>query len=569
MRYSRVLSILFGLSIFSVAALALATGSYFEFAPKLSDPLDIDSQAGEVYEILYLQNDHISGIDFWLANPGSPGDLSFGLRRDGAATLLGSDTVTVPTLSPTFEGTRTRIDFGYPIPVAANTRYAIRLLSEAPEISVYKALSRGAVLEHNRPYTSEYVPGVARVGDEEREYGFKFALYETAEAVPPIISNATTTVLDFDEAKLRWNANEPVDYRIEYSYSGGTTNVIDWSGEYTLCTEAPSPCEEVLAVVPDKLYIYLLVVRDEWGNVSEKAGAFASLTTPGEAPVVVPPQGEELPPPDTVPPVLGPLITAFIGTDWLKVYWYSGEPADSYLKVTSDSSGQNIVTSAVSSVYEYDHVLQTPPVLAPNRTYYAFGVSKDPSGNIASNSVTFKTLGETATSTPLPPPSPPPPVPPAAEPPAEPESQANPELFVPPGVEIDFLLDDEIGAGSGSFTIRWNAPAAGDPSDGYRVDIFDESNNLVRQVTVPRDAVRELTVRGLGAGKYRILIYSNNGGIFERIAEPIDIEVRPDPAWFALLKRSPFVIIPGLLIAALIFYFIKRERVRLAEETEL
>src|SRR3990167_5486111 len=132
------------LSVFAFPAVAFAYGmGDFEFVPKVSSPLNIIDQPELVYEIFFPQNDHLSGLDLWVDNEGLPGEVSFGLRRDGVDTLLTSKTITATNTPMSTTGTKLHIDFGELISVIGNQKYSLKILSETPAFRVYKAPSAG------------------------------------------------------------------------------------------------------------------------------------------------------------------------------------------------------------------------------------------------------------------------------------------------------------------------------------------------------------------------------------------------------------------------------------------
>jgi hypothetical protein len=574
-------------AFFVMVAVIVATGfavaqsqtPYFEFAPKISDPLDIDDQSGDVFEVFFPQNDHLSGIDIWVDNTGVGGQVSFGLRRDGNDSLLTAATVNIlENVSPSFEGSRIHIDFPAQVFVNSDEKYTVKILSEIPDFRVYKSNRRLILLGHNAPYTSEYINGVARINDSEQDFSFKFALYENNESLPPVITNVKTEIISLDAVQLSFNANEPVDFKVQYGpMNGSNPSEISFSGEYSLCSQGATPCLASFSVLPDTTYNYTLTARDDWGNETLVSGSFESLESPtGSLPPV---ENEETLPPlatsDTTSPTISNLRTIWIKTDSVKIAWTTNEVANASLRVTEDEAGNlGAVTFVSDPIFELEHVLTSPAFLSSATTYYAHIRSVDLSGNISESSIQFITLSdgsgsegsggdeeesgesnETSSTEILT---------------GEEEEVPAPSggILPPPTIEFsaqETTTEEGIVSGKGAISFQWQIPSEGPPEDGYRIDVFDESGQLVKQVFVKDGSENQAKIRGLGPGKYTIIIYSNRGGVFEKIAEPTQIVVLPK----TLLERIfQFWYIYILIISALVlgpWYLVKRERVRLSK----
>ena len=74
-------------------------------------------------------------------------------------------------------------------------------------------------------------------------------------------------------------------------------------------------------------------------------------------------------------------------------------------------------------------------------------------------------------------------------------------------------------------TVRWITPGAGIPSDGYRIDLFDANFRIQNQLIVGSD-INELQLTDLAPGDYYVVVYANDGGVFERIGKVIKFTVK-------------------------------------------
>jgi hypothetical protein len=105
----------------------------------------------------------------------------------------------------------------------------------------------------------------------------------------------------------------------------------------------------------------------------------------------------------------------------------------------------------------------------------------------------------------------------------------------------------------GSFTISWDG--LGRDGAGYRVDVFDSHNNLVKQFFLgPDEKLQKIT--GLGNGAYRVIVYSENDGVYTKIASS-DFVVSQDSG---RALRWSFVGVGSALGIGLLIWFLKRKR---------
>lgn len=290
--FSSFLLVSFHLSLNAV----FAHGSvFFEFAPDAEKSLEVATVQAPA-QPFYAPNDFLDGIDLWIANRGAPGSVSFGIR-DATNHLLASKTLTIPTIAPTYSGTRFHVDFGTFVPVSAANLYRVRVVTTLPEFRLYYA-DQFQILQHNAQANPYYSVEPALVGSVPQNFAFTFALSESAETVPPIISSTTAMVLNPTSVRIEFNANEPVDAKVSYHAGGGQSQNTSYANTYTLCLPGGTSCKVPIITQPNSTYTYVLYAKDEWGNESAAVGTFVTPSD-GTSP---PPPGTPTPP----PPVSGP-----------------------------------------------------------------------------------------------------------------------------------------------------------------------------------------------------------------------------------------------------------------------
>ncbi|MDP3880857.1 MAG: hypothetical protein Q8Q32_01585 [bacterium] len=108
---------------------------------------------------------------------------------------------------------------------------------------------------------------------------------------------------------------------------------------------------------------------------------------------------------------------------------------------------------------------------------------------------------------------------------------------------------------SNSFSISWDEPSSGAPSSGYRVDVFDAHGNLVKQFILDTNT-RIQEISGLGNGAYTVIIYSNNDGVYEKIAFS-EFVISEEGSG---LRTLFLITAPILLVLALIWFFWRRRK---------
>lgn len=516
---------------------------YLEFNPDMSSSLkDVDVAIPS--QIFFAQNDFLGGFDLWLANPGSAGTAIFALLNE-QGIVIAIKTVTIPTIAVTSSGTKFHVDLNSQLPVLADDKYSIRITTSMPEIRLYYS-DRIQVISHNAPFVSPYVAGVAMLGGEEQYFSFKYALYETNETSAPIISNIGWSVVSETQMKIDFNANEAVDYRIEYGPSGQEYDqVTNFFGDYEFCTEGILTCAITIPVSPDTTYQYRLTAKDVWGNQGQVTGTFAS----GQSQVPT-----FTPPPADIPSIISNLRIVDVANNSVSVAWTTNEATSSRLLVVLN--GFISVTAVSDPTFELEHYLEIVSGLSGSTPYSAEVTSIDLGSNQTEASISFTTLGAIPTPTLTPSPSPT----------TSPTNSPNPSPIVSgvppttggpspsPQISTSSLPSPE-GAHTG--TIEWNAPTGGEPSDGYRIDIFDKDGKLVRTVFA-QSSSRSTDIPELNNGEYTVVVYANNDGVFKKVAPPTKLKIEP-----SFVKRIlgfwPYLLAAAILIGILIWQMLKRK----------
>lgn len=226
----------FSLTLIAVASPALADNEiFFEFAPDawLSERLGIQNQSpSQIFQL--NTNALLTGFDFWLDNPSTPGQVTFALFNAQGLTIA-VKTIGLPTMLPTPGGYKTHVDLIDPVQLVSGQTYTIKITTALTSAGIYHA-NRFNLLEHNQPYQSEYAQGVAKLDQEIQNFTFKMALYrpaqaegsstttedgdeendESEETPPPTISitNARVVSVTDTTATIAWTTNIAADSRV-------------------------------------------------------------------------------------------------------------------------------------------------------------------------------------------------------------------------------------------------------------------------------------------------------------------------------------------------------------------
>jgi hypothetical protein len=226
--------------------------------------------------------------------------------------------------------------------------------------------------------------------------------------------------------------------------------------------------------------------------------------------------------------------------------WSSNIAADSRASVRSQLSPLYVVASSYDPTLELEHTL-TVAGLIPNVNYFADVFSSNGSELV----LTTYTIGFRTTSGAGDPPTTPSattPTSPSATPSTTPSAApgqgtttpsstgtgaTSGEPITPPSTPSDAGgaagsggggapggIRAESGGSSDSTEISWSAPKAGEPLNGYRVDVFDKNHTLVQQVIVP-SGIHVTTIAKLEPGVHHAVVYTNTGDSFLKIGPAI------------------------------------------------
>ncbi len=474
---------------------------FYEFDPDYSQSLLVASSE-TVSEVFLPLNDYLGSLDFWVSNANTSGVVTFTLYNT-AGTAVAERTVNVPAIADTEDGTRLHVALPAQLAVTGNTPYRVRIATAIPTFRLYYA-DAVRLLAHNGSPLPTYTGGLARIGDNDMAFSFKFALYEDHESTPPQLTGVTVTQQSSTRTDITFNANEPVDRRLQY---GGIA--INYTGEYPSCAPDIQVCSLTLAVSPATTYQYTLTVQDVWGNQSTATGNFTTLGT-GQAPTPTPaasipasptPTVSPSPTPDTTAPAMinARLIASTAHT--ASFAWTTNEAANSTVVV---QLLPYLITAGANSdsTLELEHFIQVVN-LSPDAYFRATITSSDAVGNSSQATVDFLTPGETTAPTPTPSKTPGATPPPAISPTPTLTPVGTPGVTGPPD----------------NPQITWSPPAGGDPAAGYRVDIFDSTNKFIKTIIVP-PGQHQVAAGTLPAGNNRVIVYANNNGVFEKVAAP-------------------------------------------------
>lgn len=541
---------------------------YFEFAPDSGENLNVASVATP-YQVVYPQNDFLSGFDIWIDNSGDAGSASFGLR-DADNNLLTYATVTIPHIDPQWGGQVFHVDFDNAVAVSSTEMYKIKIVSSMPNLRLYYADRTEILTQNTQTIPVGSIFGAAELEGTEQNFIFKMALYENDDALAPIISNVAS-ITNPQNLTIQFNGNEPLDYKITLTpASGGATQIKDWSSVYSFCNLGIFTCGATFATTAGVTYNYELSARDYAQNTSQVGG---TITTPTN------PTGPTPQPSQPAPVISNVQITP---TDsGVTVYWQTDQAANSNLTVSRDPFGSNVVVSVTDETVEFFHNLSLNNYLSPQTTYFATLKSVTPSGQSASQILNFTTAAESQTtnpsSTPNPttgPTNPIPTNPTTNNNPLNPTNQTNPlgpggspEINESnlPEARISQITDS---SGNAVIVVEWNAPPSGEPNRGYQIDVLDASNNLAERLTAA-PGVHRVEIKGLPPGNYHLLIYANNDGILTRIARVLLVnlpkgQVTLIGSFLTFLGSTLFYTIAIVLIVTGViaaFYIIKLRRV--------
>jgi hypothetical protein len=230
--------------------------------------------------------------------------------------------------------------------------------------------------------------------------------------------------------------------------------------------------------------------------------------------------------------------------------WTTNLAADSRATIRSQLNPLYLYTSTYDPTLELEHTLVITGLVPGSLYFIDFFSQQNPSEPILTTyTVSFATAaGTTAPPTPPATPSPAPtptPTPPPTTPTPTPTSSApgttsdeeDEEETAPTDTSNTAQLPPALfsaGSGSESFSINWNAPEGGEPNGGYRIDIFDENHQLIRQLRAPSGTYNR-NVAILPPGTHEVIVYADRDGVYEKVAAPTSFEAektRSPLFWF-------------------------------------
>lgn len=288
-------------------------GVFYELNPDsyLASPL-LAATSQNLYLLFKPQNDFLTGFDVWVDNVGPSGAVTFALRND-ADSIVSTKTISVGTINPVQGGTKLHVNFPGAAAISNTKIYSLQIATDMPDARFYY-VDNVKIIQHTSPVLSPYLTGVTKINDAEQDFVLKFALYEDSDTAAPQINNLTVTQQTSASALVSFNANEPVDYKIDYGLAGGGQNLgFAYQNVFTPCAVGIVKCYIPLTVEPEKTYSFSIGVRDSWNNEAFFTGQFLIHALTSSTSTTTPP--EPLPPPPSPPPV----STKFSAGDRVKV----------------------------------------------------------------------------------------------------------------------------------------------------------------------------------------------------------------------------------------------------------
>ncbi len=488
---------------------------YFEFNPDYAESLLVAS-SDTVMEVFLPLNEHMSGMDFWMSNASTPGDVTLTLLNN-VGTQLAVRTITVPAIADSSRGTRVHWNWPAQLAVTAAAPYRVLVTTAVPTLRLYYS-GTNSILLHNASPAISYSSGRASIGGEEKEFSFTFGLYENTEGIPPQLTNIQIAQPAIGQAVLTFNANEPVDAQVEH-----TSGIVAYTGQQTSCIAGISPCSVTLSVTPGTDHTYTLTARDSWGNATVATGTFTSVGAPpstAPSPTPTPTSGggpTPTPTPDTVPPILSNLRVVNITATSAGFAWTTNEAANGIVVVQSMpfliSAGGNS-----DNTLELEHYV-TVNNIGSDALYLARVTTSDDSGNSALATISFQTL---------------------AVPPPAPSGGSTPTPSATPGANPTPTPTVSVAPSGG--VAQWSPPASGAPENGYRIDIIGSDGKLIRTIRTS-DTTADLGEIPDGA---TILVYADNDGVYEKVAAPHTIH---RGSFFEQLISALPYILGGLVVS--------------------
>ena len=204
--------------------------------------------------------------------------------------------------------------------------------------------------------------------------------------------------------------------------------------------------------------------------------------------------------------------------------------------ISLDQNGQNVVAQVSDNTYELVHTLQTGNVLQPDTEYFARVLSRNPGGvsyrakNLpliissgSNNNSSWQIINFRTQKASVP----------------TPDEEKSQNIVT---------TRQETEDGQTTTTINWTTPVDEQSNNGYRIDIFNNNNILIKQINMPAGS-NQVIIKDLPEGQYSAIIYADDGKILEKIAPPVKIH-GPEP----FLTNFQLYSVAGLLLLALILW---------------
>lgn len=538
-----------------IAKAQVTDWKYFEYSPSTSSAINVSS-FGAVYQAFKPYNDFIDGVDVWADNTGSQGYATFKIVDQNNAAIA-SKQISVTNLPVTWGGNRIHVAFS-PLKVYSTSTYMLKVSTTMPKLRMYYQ-DDISILEHNAPVQTSQMLESAYLDNSQQSFNFKIAIYESGDTLPPEVSNISFKRVSNTQMRIDLNANEPIDVRMDYSttYNSKQINDIEslpFTGDYNICAENSSICSLFFNVVPDSTYNYNLYVRDYWGNQTEISGSFQNSDNPAFS-VNTGTSTATQPANTSSSTMISNIRLAYISAFSAKLAWTTDIPAASRVLISTDQAGTQVAARLGDNTFELEHLIDTGSVLTPNTHYFATIISDNFSSDIAGEMVEFTTLPQNQNNNQNNNQTNSPPQQLNQETPISNEQARqivqNNGNFQNSSDSLPVLSVSSNTDSNAQLTIGWDNPLSGEPQNGYRIDIFDHNNNLVRQINV-NSGTHEVSINGLDYGNYRAVVYANNNDTYEKIAKSTGFEIAKKPSFWEKIGFNSLVIVFAVF-AVLVF----------------
>ena len=549
--------------------------NYYEASPAISSSAITISSFGAIYQTFRPNNDFINGFDVWLQNTGGSGTLSFALLDDTNTTIV-TKSMTVGSLAPQWAGTRVHLNLGDNVPVTSGALYKLKLWTSMPQLKMYY-VNGVNILEHNASITlnTENVVRSAYVDSSEQSFVFKIAFYEkNTDTTPPIISNLSFVAPHDTEMKVSVNANEPIDYKIDYRATLPQNGIVDvrtgnFTNTFNFCVDDVTPCALTIPVYANMTYQYELYTRDYWNNETVMSGTFDSSKNevfelyPTSTPAT----------PTSTQYIISNARVSLLTPTAAQFAWDTDLPSASRILISTNPEWSEVVTRLGDNTFELTHSMSTGNVLTPQTTYYALIAADSYSSLLEGTALTFTTpsvSSETPQSTSTPPATTPPP--------------PTPTPDIPTPVTIKTIIDNAFSDSAstplsnpnqylpnltiateenGDTTVRWADPS---PHTNYRIDVFDAHQQLIKQINVKGSAY-EARIDTLPPGEYRAIVYGERNGTYEKIVQSTNFRAKAkgESFWENIGSESVLISVAGfgfiLIMIAAVLAIIKKNEI--------